>query len=90
MTYLTLFGAWLVAVDVTSIWEPLIIIGSTAGVLIAFVFPGLFAICMDEELTESRGARIQRALVGVVMVLLGLTIGVFGVIRVIAFNDPRT
>lgn len=40
MTYLALFGAYCAASYITSIWEPLIILGSTAGKLAACHFRG--------------------------------------------------
>ncbi len=88
MTYLLLAGVFLAAAWIESIWEPLVLIGSTAGVLIALIFPGLLAIQTPELLTEREGAHRWRQVGGTVLIVVGLVIGVFGIIRVIAFKDP--
>ncbi|KAL4443859.1 hypothetical protein ABPG75_011596 [Micractinium tetrahymenae] len=88
VTYLALFGVYWAAAYITSIWEPLIILGSTAGVLIAFIFPGLLAASLEEELTESTAMRRTRGVGGALLVLVGLVIGVAGIVRVIFYRDP--
>ncbi|KAL4515201.1 hypothetical protein Ndes2526B_g09596 [Nannochloris sp. 'desiccata'] len=88
VTYLLLAGVLMAAAWIESIWEPLVLIGSTAGVLIALIFPGLLAIQTPELLTEPLGAHRWRQVGGVVLVFVGLVIGVFGLIRVFAFRDP--
>lgn len=88
VTYGLLACVYCAAVWVKSIWEPLVLIGSTAGVLIAFVFPGILAMRTPELLTEPATARSRRTLVGLVLALIGVVIGVFGVLRVIMYKDP--
>lgn len=157
ITYLSLLGVYLAAASMTSIWEPIIIIGSTAGgqrgkvyvvgdthpaarlslmqrrmrwaggplnlavqhckhsiahsapslkggcvrpplpgpplppragVLVAFVFPGLLGLVMGEDLLESRAARRSRGVVGGALVFVGLLIGVCGILRVCLYRDP--
>lgn len=88
VTYLSLVCVYLAASAITSIWEPLMIIGSTAGVLVAFVFPGALGMAMGEELTESTTSRTSRGITGAVLIIVGIVIGLAGIIRVIAYNDP--
>lgn len=88
VTYLALFGVYWAAAYITSIWEPLIILGSTAGVLVAFIFPGLLAASLEEELGESRAMRRTRGVGGALLALVGCVIGVAGIVRVIFYRDP--
>lgn len=88
VTYLTLGGVYWAAAYITSIWEPLIILGSTAGVAIAFIFPGLLYASLREEVTESAGARRSRGVVGALLMVVGIVIGVAGLIRVVFYHDP--
>lgn len=59
-----------------------------AGVLVAFVVPGALGMSLGEELTERAGARTMRAVVGGVLIFVGVVVGVCGIIRVIAYTDP--
>lgn len=88
VTYLTLVCVYLAAAYITSIWEPLLIVGSTAGVLVAFVFPGALGLAMGEELTETGGARKGRAALGALLIFVGVVIGAAGILRVVAYRDP--
>jgi amino acid permease len=88
VTYILLAFVYWAATWVSSIWEPLVIIGSTAGVLMALIFPGLLAIATPELLTERSGARWGRATGGTILVVVGLAIGVFGIMRVVMYPDP--
>jgi sodium-coupled neutral amino acid transporter 2 len=88
VSYLLLAGILMAAATIETIWKPLVLIGSTAGVLIALIFPGLLAIQTSELLTEPIGAHRWRQVGGSVLIVVGLVIGVFGVVRVIAFKDP--
>jgi hypothetical protein len=72
----------------TSIWEPLVLIGSTAGALVTLVFPGVLALGMPEVLTDAPGARAGRVLGGVVLVAVGLAVGAGGVFRVLLYRSP--
>lgn len=76
-------GAW-----IRDIWTPLVLIGSTAGVCIALIFPGLLALRTPELLTEAPAAARARQAGGVFLIVVGLAMGVFGVLRVILFKDP--
>ncbi|PSC69367.1 putative sodium-coupled neutral amino acid transporter 6 [Micractinium conductrix] len=89
VTYLALGGAYWAAAYLTSIWEPLILIGSTAGILIAFVFPGLLAASLEQDLlTEGASTRRTRGIMGSLLMLVGLVIGVAGLARVAFYKDP--
>ena len=88
VTYLILAGIYMAAAMIEDIWAPLVLIGSTAGVLISLIFPGILAVRTPESLTERDGAHRMRQVGGVVLILVGLTVGVFGVLRVILFKDP--
>ncbi|KAL4855219.1 Histone H2AX [Chlorella vulgaris] len=88
VTYLTLVGVYFSAAFITNIWQPLIILGSTAGVLIAFVIPGLLAASLDEALTETAASRRGRGTAGILLAVVGAVIGVSGLVRVIFYKDP--
>ncbi|KAI3429598.1 hypothetical protein D9Q98_005684 [Chlorella vulgaris] len=88
VTYLTLVGVYFSAAFITNIWQPLIILGSTAGVLIAFVIPGLLAASLDEALTETAADRRGRGTAGILLAVVGAVIGVAGLVRVIFYKDP--
>ena len=88
VTYLLLGGVYLAAAWLPSIWEPLVLIGSTAGVLIALIFPGILAMRTPELLTEPVGAHYWRQMGGGVLIFVGLVIGLFGVLRVVFYKTP--
>ena len=88
VTYSLLAGTYFAGTWLISIWEPLVLIGSTAGVLIALVFPGLLAIRTPQLLTERPSAQAWRAAGGAALIAVGLVIGVAGVVRVAFYKDP--
>ncbi|KAL6782748.1 hypothetical protein ACKKBG_A07975 [Auxenochlorella protothecoides x Auxenochlorella symbiontica] len=81
VTYVTLGAAWLAAAHLSDIWSVLILIGSTAGVLISLILPGLLSIGMEETLTETRGSKIRRQGGGLVLILFGIGIGAAGILH---------
>eukprot|EP00887_Chlorella_sp_A99_P003925 scaffold11.g3925.t1 len=81
-------GAYFAAAWVTSIWVPLLILGSTAGAIIAFIIPGALGVAMDQELSESAGAARARQMGGAALVAVGLVVGVGGIIRLAFYRDP--
>lgn len=78
-------AAWL-----DSIFEPLLLIGSTAGVLIAFILPGITAIKTPDILTEPESAAMWRQIGGWVLIVVGTVIGFGGLMRFMVYRDPLT
>jgi len=64
---------YLLAITLPNIWLPLAVIGSTAGVTVAFVFPSLLMLTMDSH-------TIWRQVVGACLLASGLTVSISGLI----------
>ena len=88
VSYMLLAGVYFIATWLPSIWEPLLLIGSTAGVGIALIFPGLLAIRTPEILTEPESARLGRIIGGSFLLVVGIVSGISGILRVILYRDP--
>jgi len=88
VTYLLLGGVYEAAIWVKCIWEPLVVIGSTSGVALALIFPGVLAMKTPDLLTEAHSAATWRKLIGAALVLIGTVLGVFGIFRMMVYRDP--
>jgi sodium-coupled neutral amino acid transporter 2 len=79
----SLFMVLFVAVHVHSVWTPLQLIGSTAGVCVAFVLPGLVAGALE----GGEGASMQRWMGGLMM-WVGIVLGAAGITRLLFLSNP--
>jgi solute carrier family 38 (sodium-coupled neutral amino acid transporter), member 2 len=82
VNFVALAAVYTVAVTSKTLFEPLVLLGSTAGVIVALIVPGLL------ELANWRYAGGLTRLIATVLVMFGVVIGVCGVVRVIFLPGP--
>ena len=95
-TYAALAGACALAIVAPSIWEPLELLGATAGAAIAFVLPGVLAASMVGWRLRGGGAADEgpiaplsvsseagTARTGLLLMLAGLLLAVAGIAKAV-------
>lgn len=87
VTYLLLAACFILGSWSVSIWEPLLFIGSTAGVILAFIMPGIFALGIQERLSDTARDRYGRMGGGFVLIVFGVVVGVFGLLRLVLYRS---
>lgn len=82
VNFVALLAVYTVAVTSKTLFEPLVLLGSTAGVTVALIVPGLL------QLANWRYAGGLTRLMASILVVFGVVIGVCGVVRVIFLPGP--
>lgn len=81
VTYVSLMVIYLLAMALPSIWKPLQLIGATAGALIAFIFPAMITLTIEDRMDVKSIGRVAAAwalvVVGLGQFFAGIAAGLF-------------